>query len=251
MGIRIVDSAVAGTRVPLTLPTIEKLLQPMVRAKLMSNHAVQDIWKRLNPTYNKLSEDSPTSDSTVFKSQCEIKLGILRQIEKVIVEYFCARGRIDNNFLMSRYSNQYLKVTTHIDLLIHESDMFDDFGNGQHHNGTITTDEIKILFIHYYLFCQYVSKIRSRVSSLPPRDEAMYLKVVTSETHRFEHSVYASKQSIKHSVDDFVSFGMVLHMYPQFSMFSSSSKASNICTYRNWSSVVEKRTRNQNGCNFS
>lgn len=197
--------------VPLTFATIERLLQPLLQANAYvmrdQMHIAQDIWKRVNQTYNKHSHPRLPTVQT--------KLIILEQIETVIVQYFNATARTDKeeNFMLSPYSKEYLMAAVHIDFFIYESDMF----------GDRMTNDIRTSFIGYYLFFQYASKIGSRITPLPPRYEAMYLTVVSSETRWLSPTVYTSKQSIKRSVDDFVSFGMAFHTYPQFFVFASDS----------------------------
>ena len=224
-----VESASDGFRVPWTLPTVESLLQPFVQATMMSDHTVEQIWKQVTQTYNK---HLSASGVTVYILNFEAKLIILEQIEKFIVQYFSPTARTDEHFMMKRYLKQYLMAAEHIDLFIEESDMFGNFD--PHHNRT--TEESKIAFIHYYLFCRYISKRLSIDDQIPLQYEAAYLNVVASDTSWFGTTVYTSKKSIKKSVDDFVSFEMVFYKYPQFSIFSpySTSFTSNIEVCQAW-----------------
>ena len=192
------EGTAEGFRVPLTFPTIKMLVQPLIKADVISYDTAQDIWERIKQNYITKPGSFPS------KTQLETKLIILEQIEDFIVKHFSAVARIGDgeNLTVAPYSKQYLLAVKHIDLFIDETDMFGDFD--QHHNEI--TDETKIAFVHYYLFCQYVSKI----ASVPPpaHYRAMYVKAVSSETRSFNITVYTNKQSIKDSVRDFAS-GMV------------------------------------------
>ena len=207
-----------GFPVPLTLQTIDTLLHRLIKEKVINHDTIEDIWKRVKHAYE--------SNSFLAKTEVEAKLIILEQIEKVILQYFGAFARMDKgeNFIVPRYSNQYLMAAKYIDSFITENDMFGKFDTYY----TKTTDESKISCIHYYLFCQYASKIRSRDTPLPPHVEAMYLNVVASETRQFDINVYTSKESIKDSADDFFLFRTTFQMYLQLCNISSQNKIPNI-----------------------